>query len=53
MLKRKLNLNGIFKYVELSDVKLLAKLLQILELYLTMNEDAIAEVDVNRILEII
>ena len=39
--------------MNLGDVKLLAKLLQILELCLTINEDLIASVDVARVLEII
>ena len=51
--KKKLDLNSILKNVDLSDVRFLARLLQILELCLTINEDLIESIEVGRVLEII
>lgn len=53
MQKKKLDLNPILKNVDLSDVKFLARLLQILELCLTINEDMIESIDVKVVLDII
>ena len=53
MQKKKLNLNSILKNVNLSNVKFLARFLQILELCITINEDLIESIDVGRVLEII
>jgi len=51
--KKKLDLNSILKNVDLNDVCFLARLLEILELCLTINEDLIDSVDVKTVLEII
>jgi hypothetical protein len=53
MQKYKLDLNGILKAVDLGDVMLLARLLQIVELCLTINEDLTPLIDVSRVLYII
>lgn len=51
--KRKLDLNSILRDVEFTDVRTLAKLLHILELNLTMNEELIELINAARVLEII
>ena len=46
-------MNLVLKQVELNDVELLSQLLEILELNITMNEDLIDTIHVDRVMEII
>jgi hypothetical protein len=50
MQRKKLDLNNILNNVDLSEVQFLARLLQILELCLTINKDLIDSIDVGRVL---
>lgn len=51
--KKKLDLNILLREVDLGDVRILAQLLQILELCLTINDELVETIDVKRVLEII
>lgn len=53
LLKKNIDLNPILKAIELNDVKLLIKLLEVVELSLMMNPDLIESIDLNRIIEIV
>lgn len=48
--RKKLDLNSILNNVELTDVRLLAKLLSILELNLTMNEELVETINRQKVL---
>ena len=51
--KKKLDFNPVLKEIDLGDIRLLAKLLQILELHLMMNDELIDSIDAGRVVEII
>jgi hypothetical protein len=47
--KKKLDLNPILKEIDLGDIRLLSRLLQILELHLVINPDLVNTIDTGRV----